>query len=187
MAGKLKIIFDPGRPMGIHLSAESDLVTQVVEGEIAYRLGVRAGMRILAVGGRPYREDALGDAMNSNIRFEVVFVEDKLDSHVLWSSSTQSRATISRLPDGCHARLEMASSESRSAGTSDSQPSWTASSELDQAKQSWPDRSRVGSSDVSNDDPSESDVDPAIPTERKGWTDQKSQSPQHLFQPRSVY
>jgi len=161
MGAPLKIVFEPG-DHGWGISAESGLVSYVARGGKAHRLGVCVGMRILTIGGRRYTENALDAAIASNMCHEIAFaVEDKMNSHVLFSSSTEkAMATISRHPNGVGLRVVEGSRSLTSGSASSSLRSWADMTD-EAPMSSWLDQPQ-------------SDGELAIPTERK------SQQSQHV-------
>jgi len=81
-AATFTAVFEPGH-QGIDADFDSGLVTAVHSAHQAHRLGVRAEMRYLSIGGIPYTETALDNARNGHQKYEVVFANAMVDDQAL--------------------------------------------------------------------------------------------------------
>jgi len=73
---KLTVVFEPYKKVGIDADWQSGLVNFVDEAHQAHRLGVRVGMRLVAVASKPYTIDRYHKARaNGASYFEVTFAQ----------------------------------------------------------------------------------------------------------------
>jgi len=89
-AAELNIVFEPGS-VGMHADWHDGLVKTVNEGEQAHRLGVRSGMRLLTVDGRPYTESRLDVARVGTKRYEVTVAQAQQPPARVWSPRSDSK------------------------------------------------------------------------------------------------
>jgi len=74
-AAELKVFFEPRTRVGIDADWQIGTVTFVDEVHQAHQLGVRVGMRLSTVAGKPYTKDRYDTAKISHHRFKVTFAQ----------------------------------------------------------------------------------------------------------------